>query len=156
MASLYAYVDTCVMADIIINLDSSNHLNPVAGNYLSTEMLPVLNAIKDDVRFCKVVTSAFTFVELINKFSSIFKDTEVTLERLYALMKQPPEWLVIEPLNELTEDAFCNVPIVVDGESVSMDDAIHIATALQRNDAIVFLTTDHILRKIVLPNLQFL
>ena len=156
MASLYAYVDTCVMADIIINLDSSNNLNPVAGDYLTTEMLPVLNVIKEDDRFCKVITSAFTFVELINKFSSIFKDTEVTLERLYALMKQPPEWLVIESLNELTENAYCDVPIVVDGERVSMDDAIHIATALQRNDPIVFLTTDHILRKIVLPNLRFL
>ncbi len=40
-------------------------------------------------------------VELINKFSDIFKNTEVTIQKLYALMKQPPEWLVIEPLNEL-------------------------------------------------------
>lgn len=155
MENLYAYVDTCVMADIISSLDIDNDLNPVEGKFLSSEMLPILCRIKDDERFSKVVTSSFTFVELINKFSTIFKDTEVTIEKLYALMKQPPEWLVIEPMNELTEMSYLDVPTKVEDESVSMDDAIHIATALQRNDPILFLTTDHILRKIVLPNLTF-
>lgn len=156
MASVYAYVDTCVMADIIISLDTNNALNPIARGYLTQEMLPVLNAIKEDERFSKVVTSSFTFVELINKFASIFKDTDVTLEKLYALMKQPPEWLVIEPLNELTQQSYCDVPTKVENENVSMDDAIHIATALQRCDDMFFLTTDHILRKIELPKLKFI
>jgi predicted nucleic acid-binding protein len=144
------------MADIIISLDASNDLNPVAGAFLSTEMLPVLNKIKEDERFSKVITSAFTFVELINKFSCIFKDTGISLQKLYALMRQPPEWLIIEPLNELTEISYCDVPTKVENENVSMDDAIHIATALQRNDTIVFLTTDHILRKLELPKLKFI
>lgn len=144
------------MADIIISLDASNDLNPVAGTFLSTEMLPVLNKIKEDERFSKVITSAFTFVELINKFSCIFKDTGISLQKLYALMRQPPEWLIIEPLNELTEISYCDVPTKVENENVSMDDAIHIATALQRNDTIVFLTTDHILRKLELPKLKFI
>lgn len=156
MASVFAYVDTCVMADIIISLDASNDLNPVVGKKISPEMLPILNRIKENERFNKVVTSAFTFVELINKFSDIFKDTGVSIQKIYALMKQPPEWLIIEPLNELTENSYCDVPTKVENENVSMDDAIHIATALQRNDAIVFLTTDHILRKIELPNLKFI
>ena len=156
MANVFAYVDTCVMADIIISLDASNNLNPMAGRFLSLEMLPVLNRIKENDRFNKVVTSAFTFVELINKFSDIFKDTGVSIQKIYALMKQPPEWLIIEPLNELTESSYCDVPTIVENENVSMDDAIHIATALQRNDTIFFLTTDHILRKIELPNLIFL
>ena len=155
MANLYAYVDTCVMADIIISLDANNDLNPIEGAYLSADMLPVLNRIKGDERFSKVVTSAFTFVELINKFATIFEGTAVSLEKLYALMKQPPEWLIIEPVNELTEYSYCDVPTLVGDESVSMDDAIHIATALQRKDEIVFLTTDHILRKINIPNLRF-
>lgn len=156
MATVFAYVDTCVMADIIISMGASNDLNPVAGAFLSPEMLPVLNKIKEDERFSKVITSAFTFVELINKFSDIFKDTGVRMKKLYALMKQPPEWLIIEPVNELTEKSYCDVPTKVENENISMDDAIHIATALQRNDAIVFLTTDHILRKIELPNLKFI
>lgn len=156
MASIYAYVDTCVMADLIISLDARNDLNPVEGKYLTPDMIPVLNRIKEDERFSKVVTSAFTFVELINKFSSIFENTDVSMEKLYAMVKQPPEWLIIEPLSELTELSYCDVPIKVDGENVSMDDAIHIATALQRDDEIVFLTTDHILRKIELPKLRFI
>ena len=155
MANVYAYVDTCVMADIIISLDARNDLNPVKGKYLTSDMIPVLNRIKEDERFSKVVTSAFTFVELINKFSSIFENANVSMEKLYAMMKQPPEWLIIEPLSELTELSYCDVPTKVDDENVSMDDAIHIATALQRNDEIVFLTTDHILRKIDLPKLRF-
>lgn len=155
MANLYAYVDTCVMADIIISLGANNDLNPVEGTYLSADMLPILSRIKEDERFSKVVTSAFTFVELINKFASIFDGTDVSIEKLYALMKQPPEWLIIEPVNELTEHSYCDVPTIVEGENVSMDDAIHIATAIQRKDEIVFLTSDHILRKINLPNIQF-
>ena len=155
MVNVYAYVDTCVMADIIMNLDASNNLNPIVGKYLTSEMLPFLNMIKKDERFSKVITSAFTFVELINKFTSIFENTNVSLEKLYALMKQPPEWLIIEPVNELTEKSYCDVPTIVDNENVSMDDAIHIATALQRHDHIVFLTTDHILRKLEFPNLKF-
>ena len=156
MANIFAYADTCVMADIIISLDANNGLNPVVGSFLSSEMLPVLNRIKENERFSKVVTSSFTFVELINKFSDIFKNTDVSLQKLYALLKQPPEWLIIEPVNELTEKSYCDVPTKVENENVSMDDAIHIATALQRNDSIVFLTTDHILRKIELPNLKFI
>lgn len=156
MTNIYAYVDTCVMADIIINLGTNNDLNPAVGKFLSSEMIPILNRIKKEERFSKVITSAFTFVELINKFSDIFKDTEVKIHKLYALMKQPPEWLIIEPLNELTVKSFFDVPTKVDGKNISLDDAIHIATALQRNDALVFLTTDHILRKLKLPNLKFI
>lgn len=156
MTNVFAYVDTCVMADIIISLDASNDLNPVVGTFLSPEMLPILNRIKENERFSKVVTSAFTFVELINKFSDIFKDTGVSLQKIYALMKQPPDWLIIEPVNELTEKSYCDVPTKIENENVSMDDAIHVATAIQRNDNIVFLTTDHILRKLDLPNITFI
>lgn len=155
MSNFFVYVDTCVMADIIISLDARNDLNPVEGKYLTSDMIPFLNRIKENERFGKVITSAFTFVELINKFSSIFMNTNVSIEKIYAMMKQPPEWLIIEPLSEFTELSYCDVPIKVDDENVSMDDAIHIATALQRDDEIVFLTTDHILRKIDLPKLRF-
>lgn len=156
MPSIYVYVDTCVMADIVKTLDASNELNPIEGKFLSHKMIPILNSIKNDERFSKIITSTFTFVELINKFSSIFEGTSVTIGKLYSLMKQPPEWLIIEPLNEMTEKSFCEVPIVVDGESVSMDDAIHVATAIQRKDDVFFLTSDHILRKIKIPNLKFI
>ena len=87
MENVFVYVDTCVMADIIISLDASNNLNPVVGTFLSPEMLSILNKVKENERFSKVITSAFTFVELINKFSDVFKDTEVSIQKIYALMK---------------------------------------------------------------------
>lgn len=155
MDTLYAYVDTCVMAEVIIGLDADNSLNPSVGKYLSPEMLLVLNQIKGEERFGKIITSSFTFVELINKYSSIFAKTSISITKLYALMKQPPEWLIIEPVNELTERAYCEVPTSVEGESISMDDAIHIATAIQRNDNLYFLTTDHVLRKLKIPAIIF-
>ena len=46
-----------------------------------------------------------------------------------------------------TAKKFCNVPNAVEsGEHISSDDAVHIATALQRGYGIYLLSSDHVLK----------
>ena len=45
---------------------------------------------------------------------------------------------------------------IVNGENVSSDDTVHVATALQRGDALTFLTTDHILKNMSVKGITFL
>ena len=60
--------------------------------------------------------------------------------------------MIIEETNLETAKEFCQVPNAIGtGEHISADDAVHIATALQRGDDITLLTTDHVLK---LLNLQ--
>lgn len=159
MDLIYAYVDTCVLADIISQYNPKNPYNTVTeGTFLKRGMVRIVNRIIEDENESSgyIIASSFAFVELINKFNSIFKDTSMTLSRLMALMSQPPSWLIIEDINDRTAVSFCDVPDSVNGESVSSDDAIHVATAMQRGDSLLFLTVDHILAQMSIPNISFI
>jgi len=157
MGVIYAFVDTCVLSDIIRQYNPSNpHELLSEGQYLKKKMLGVVNdIIGDDDENGFIIASTFAFVELINKFDVVFSGT-ITIERLVSILVQPPSWLIIEDININTALNFCDVPSLVDGENISSDDAVHIATALQRGDNILFLTTDHILSKMKLPKITFI
>lgn len=158
MAIVYAFVDTCVFSDIIRQYDpQSPHKMLSVGRYLKRDMLRVINRIiaDEDDESGYIVVSSFAFVELINKFETIFAGT-VSIERLIATMSQPPSWLIIEDIKEETALNYCDVPNTVNGENVSSDDAIHAATAMQRGDDVLFLTTDHILHNMILPRITFI
>ena len=154
----YVFVDTCVLADILIQY------NPLAPYermeetaFLKKDMLKHLNRIIEDNQSDSgyIIVSIFAFVELINKIGYIFSG-QLSIERLTSIISQPPGWLIIEPMDEQTASCFCEVPNVVDGENVSSDDAVHVATAMQRGDKLTFLTTDHILRKMRFDNITFI
>ena len=119
-------------------------------------MLKVVNEIVcDDDENGFIIASTFAFVELINRLDACFSGT-MRIERLLSILVQPPSWLIIEDIEKNTALCFCDVPTVVDGESISSDDAVHVATALQRGDDVLFLTTDHILSKMDLPKITFI
>lgn len=154
----YAYVDTCVLSDILRQYDPRNpHKSLVVGMHLRKDMLKVVNRIVTDDEELSgfIVTSTFAFVELINKLDVVFSNS-VKIERIMAVMKQPPSWLIVEEINNETAQKYCDVPNSVNGENVSSDDAVHIATAMQRGDDILFLTPDHILSKMVIPKITFI
>jgi len=157
MGVVYAFVDTCVLTDIISQYDPSNpHKLLSERQNLKNEMLVVVNGIiGDDDKDGYIIASTFAFVELINKFDVIFSGV-ITIERLVSILVQPPSWLIIEDINIDTALNFCDVPNSVDGENISSDDAVHVATAMQRGDDILFLTTDHILSKMKLPKITFI
>ena len=157
MAVVYALVDTCVLSDIIGQYDPLDpHKILSEGHYLKKKMLGVVNGIiGDDDENGYIIASTFAFVELINKFDVVFSGA-ITIERLMSILAQPPSWLIIEDINTDTALNYCDVPNLVEGKNVSSDDAVHVATAMQRGDDIFFLTTDQILSKMKLPRITFI
>lgn len=158
MGLVYALVDTCVLADIVRQYDPRiPHKSLGMGKFLRKDMLKVVNSIIEDEDESTgfIVASVFAFVELINKCNSIFGG-EITNERLLSIIGQPPSWLIIEDMKEDTAVFYSDVPNSVNGSSVSSDDSVHIATAMQRGDDILFLTTDSVLCKLSIPHITFL
>lgn len=154
----YVYVDTCVLADILAQYNPLKpHKKLEERPFLKKNMVKLVNKIVEDENGDSgyIVASSFAFVELINKINTIFSGY-MKIERMMSIMSQPPSWLIIEPMNEQTAYYFCDVPNVVNGENVSSDDSVHVATALQRGDELTFLTTDHILKNMAFKGITFL
>ena len=155
---IYLLVDTCVLSDIMRQYNpSSPNAGFTEGEFLKKNMIRMINSVVEDIDGTNgyIVTSTFAFLELINKFSDIFKKEiakkTMSLDRIVATIQQPPSWLIIEEINIETAKEFCKVPnAICTGEHISSDDAVHIATALQRGDDITLLTTDHVLKHLKL------
>lgn len=150
----YLLVDTCVLADIMRQYNPAvPHSLFSEGANLKKNMLKMINAIvgDEDGNNGYIITSTFAYLELINKFDEIFKgvNKDLMLRRVIATIQQPPSWLIIEDMDMETAKHFCEVPnSIKSGVHISSDDAIHIATALQRGDNIHLLTTDHVLKMV--------
>lgn len=154
----YIYVDTCVLSDLLKQYDPQQPYNTFqTSKFITKKMVPLLNSIVSDEDQVKgyIISSIFAFVELFNKFESIFGNIGITKERIESFMIQPPSWFIVENLSIETAKQYCKVPLFAGNEAVSSDDAVHIATAMQRGDKITFLTTDHILRKLSIKNISF-
>lgn len=159
---IYLLVDTCVLSDIMRQYNPcSPNAGFVEGVFLKKNMLRMINSVVEDVEGTNgyIVVSTFAFLELINKFSEIFKEEiakkVMSLDRIIATIQQPPSWLIIEETNLETAKEFCKVPNAIgSGEHISADDAVHVATALQRGDEITLLTTDHVFKQLRLRQVK--
>ena len=153
---LYAYVDTCVFTDILRCYDSKTmSLNMKPLNFLNRDMIEKLTQVLDNNNG-NIIVSSFVVVELINKFNEIFKKDEFAVERLKALLNQTPDWLIIEDINNSIVKASISVPSYIDADGISLDDTIHIATAISRGDEMYFLTTDKKLNKLQIDRIHFI
>lgn len=153
---LYVYVDTCVFTDILRCYDSKTmSLNMKPLNFLNRVMIEKLTQVLYNNNG-NIIVSSFVFIELINKFDEIFKNDDFSIERLKALLKQTPEWLIIEDINNSVVKASISVPSYIDADGISMDDTIHIATAISRGDEMYFLTTDKKLNKLQINRIHFI
>lgn len=157
----YLLADTCVLSDIIRQYNPKLPFRILKeGDFLKKNMLRLVNDIIEDENSDKgyIVASTFAFLELINKFDQIFEKElgsgNISLERITAILQQPPSWLIIENVDFETAKNYCKVPnSVSSGTRISSDDAVHIATALQRGDKIYLLTVDHVLRQLKINNI---
>ena len=153
---IYAYVDTCVFTDILrfqVSLFINLPFKPL--NFLNRDMIKILTQVLENNNGF-IIVSSFVFIELINKFDEIFKNDDFTVERLKALLKQIPQWLIIEDINNLVVKASISVPSYIDADGISMDDTIHIATAISRGDEMYFLTTDKKINKLQIDGIHFI
>jgi len=101
----------------------------------------------------KVVASTFAFVEIARKWSDISSD-RFTIEQMASFIEQPPEWFVIEPVDENLVLAFSDVPagvLMEHGKARSLEwaDAVHIATAFGRGDNSLLAVTDGEMRRVI-------
>lgn len=152
---LFVYVDTCVFTDILRCYDPKTmSLNPTPMNFLNADMIRALNKVFENEG--NLIVSSFVFVELLNKFDEIFKNDDFSIERLKALLKQTPSWLIVEDLNNDVVKASIKVPSHIGGVSISVDDTIHVATAISRGDDMYFLTTDTVLNKLNIPKIKII
>lgn len=99
-----------------------------------------------------IVTSVLAFVEIARKWDAIVRK-RFSVEEMAAFVEQPPEWFVIDPIDESLVEAFSTLPRDVsmdsgDIKTIEWTDAIHITTALSRGEACKLATTDGRIRQI--------
>ena len=155
----YCYVDTCVLSDILIQYNPINPLQSLeVSRFIKPNMLREINrAIESSGYEGMIITSSFAFIELINKFNDIFGQTKVQPYTIANFIKQPPQWITIEEVGNATSLSLCDVPQYTPLlETISGDDAIHIATAISRGEHISFCTTDLKIKQLSIGNIVFL
>lgn len=155
----YIVVDTCVLSDILKQYNPSlpDELY-TSSKFLSNKMLQLINPIvANEGEDGYIIASTFAFVELLNKYSEIFDGTTVSIARIKAFMLQPPSWFIIENMTSDTAKYICDIPAYTPNfEPISSDDAVHLATALQRGDEVKFLTSDSRMTMLSIPRLSFI
>lgn len=155
----YCYIDTCVLSDILIQYNPLFPSRPfTTSKFLKPHMLSEINkAIESLGDNSMIITSTFAFIELINKFDEIFKNSSIQSYTIGNFIKQPPLWITIEDVSKTTSWHLCEVPqSTPKGEPISGDDAIHIATAMSRGEPITFCTTDTKMNQLKIENITFL
>jgi len=99
-----------------------------------------------------IVVSTLAFVEIARQWE-IIVDRRFTIEQFAGFIEQPPEWFVIEPIDEHLVEAFSYLPIEILTPSgkikpIEWTDAVHIATALSRGEQCLLATTDRRIEQI--------
>lgn len=93
-----------------------------------------------------IVASTLAFVEISRKWEYIVRGRFDVIQ-MAAFIEQPPEWFIIEPLDEALVSILCDVPADVEmtqgnSRSIEWTDAVHIATAFIRGMDTCIAVTD--------------
>jgi len=143
-------VDTHVLADLLKQF-TFNKPNRQLGEteFLTSNILKKINSsIESNGYEGSVVTSSFGFVEILNQFEKI-RDSRYELSRIIAILRQPPDWFIVEPFTKETVYNLIKIPKYnLKGDSIELADAIHVATAIQRGPMTYLATHDGRLKSI--------
>ena len=159
-------LDTNMLADILAQVyEAESRLRPAfyEKDSISAELAQAANRIVRswgdpliDRYPGQLVASALAFVEISRQWKYIVKG-RFSVEQMAAFVEQPPEWFVVEPVDEILVSTLCEVPAKVEtssGEVRSLEwtDAIHLATAFVRGDTAKLAVTDQEMQEV--PALQ--
>jgi len=91
-----------------------------------------------------VVASTFAFVEISRQFDRISRD-RFSIDQFRAFLNQPPPWFLISALDETVLPMLLSLPTQVSlangkDKPLELADALHIATALSRDDCLIAVT----------------
>lgn len=148
-------IDTHILADLLKQYSSGkNNLPLIESEFITPKISNALNScIESDGFNGVIVASSFAFIEIINQFKLV-SDNKFELSKVIGILRQPPNWFIVEPYTMQTVYFLTLVPKYnLDGNSVEMADAIHIATAMQRGPNTYIATHDKIMSRINYDNL---
>lgn len=105
-----------------------------------------------------VVASTLAFVEIARKWKAIV-DQRFSVDQFLAFIEQPPEWFLIEPVDENLIMILTYIPTHIkiargdtDNEirAIEWTDAIHIATAKARGENTLLAATDREIEPVII------
>jgi len=156
-------LDTNILADLLAQYFTNDSRNsPVfqKGGTISAQLAAAINQIvhmSSDPLIHEytghLVTSTLAFVEIARKWESIAQ-ARFSVAQMAAFVAQPPEWFIIEPIDEFLVSALCSIPDEVrmpDGNLRSLEwtDAVHLATACVRGADTQMAASDREMRQYV-------
>lgn len=154
-------LDTNILSDFLAQyFESESRRSPVfhEQGFISLELAQGINRIVQrwndpfiDQYPGHLVASTLAFVEISRKWEHIVQE-RFDVVQMAAFIEQPPEWFIIEPLDEALVSVLCDVPAdvqVVQGNTRSIEwtDAVHIATAFIRGTDARLAVTDREMRQ---------
>jgi predicted nucleic acid-binding protein len=156
-------LDTNVLADFLAQLfESESRASPVfyEDGFISTELAQRMNRVVQwwndsfiDQYPGHLVASTLAFVELSRKWERIVRGRFNAIQ-MAAFIEQPPEWFIVEPLDEALVSTLCDVPAYVkmaqgNFRSLEWTDAVHIATVFIRGTDTRLAASDREMRQVV-------
>ena len=101
-----------------------------------------------------VIASTFAFLEIARQFDRIVNQ-RFTLVQFAAFIDQPPEWFLVSAVDQSLFLHLSNLPRDIslpngDRRPIEWADAIHIATALSRDEPCLLATSDNSIRAVEL------
>lgn len=158
-------LDTHILAEVISQyfereINKEQNLF-VENEKLNANLCKELNSVLKNYWYANVenviVTSSFSFVEIVRQFDNVF-NARIDKSKFKAFLVNTPEWMLVESLNDYVNSLFAEVPASVtmpNGEEkpIEWPDAVHVATYFSRDKALLA-TNDARLRAI--PNIHLI
>ena len=148
-------IDTNILADLLAQYygDEIDKYGSFASKgFLNPALVRKLNNILrwsagENIRYSGVVVcSTLAFVEIARKFDEISAN-RFNIHQFASFIDQPPEWFIIAPVDRNLFQYLCRIPgnVFLRGvkeKSIEWADAIHMATALSRDEPWLLAITD--------------
>ena len=132
------------------------------GRFITKNRANAINKIISNYRnegvfiYGMIIISAIAFIEIARKFE-IFVERRYSLAQFKSFIDETPHYISVAPIEKSLSYYLNKVPkqVSINGkmENIELPDAIHVATYLSRESA-VLLTNDHRINEI--PNLAIL
>jgi hypothetical protein len=146
-------VDTHILQWILNNYDSSNEYGMLTSEKLSRHVLVALNNIISNAgNNGFIIASAIAVIEIANKYDEICEGFSIPYDKFKAFITQPPSWFLIEPISveciSYLSQIDCSVILKGESKPIEINDAIHVATTLIRNENSILATNDNRIKQL--------
>lgn len=153
-------LDTGALSDFLTQYFASDRRDQpqfMRSGLLPSAVIWQMNRIAKGSGDAVVVASSLAFVELTKKWDNLVSGA-FSVSQLAAFIENPPEWFVIDPIDNSILPFFARCPSAIisakgQEEPIEWTDAVHIATALSRSPCFL-VTTDQRINQLQLAGLE--